>query len=64
MASIGGFEIQRELRRCAMGVLFDAMDPRIDRRVAIKVMRMPAFPSAQEQESTSELFINNSRASR
>ena len=56
MESIGGFEIQRELGRGAMGVVFEAMDARIGRRVAIKVLRMPAFPSAQEQAEAQRRF--------
>src|ERR1043166_2417192 len=38
-ASIGHFRIARELGAGGMGVVFEAHDPDLDRRVAIKVVR-------------------------
>jgi eukaryotic-like serine/threonine-protein kinase len=50
-ASIGGFLIERTLGQGAMGVVYLARDPALDRQVAVKVIspELAGNPSAQEQ---------------
>src|SRR5580692_9832669 len=49
MSRIGTYEIEEELGRGAMGVVFRAYDPTVDRRVALKVI-LPQ-PMASEAEA-------------
>jgi tRNA A-37 threonylcarbamoyl transferase component Bud32 len=44
---LGRYEIERELGRGAMGVVYLGLDPKISRRVAIKTLNFRAFDSAQ-----------------
>ncbi|HEX2649433.1 MAG TPA: serine/threonine-protein kinase, partial [Burkholderiales bacterium] len=44
---IGKYEVRRQLGRGAMGVVFEAFDPTIERRVAIKTLRLEVFESSQ-----------------
>lgn len=42
---IAQYDILGELGRGGMGVVYDAIDPRLDRHVAIKVIELPADPN-------------------
>ena len=44
MHQLGRYEIVAELRPRAMGAVFRARDPKIDRTVAIKTISVPAAP--------------------
>jgi WD40 repeat protein/serine/threonine protein kinase len=56
--AIGRFEIERELGRGAHGVVFLARDPRLGRRVALKVPR----PEALANEELRRRFVREARA--
>ncbi len=45
--NIGKYEIRRQVGRGAMGVVYEAWDPAIARRVAIKALRLEVFESSQ-----------------
>ncbi|MBI3449454.1 MAG: serine/threonine protein kinase [Acidobacteria bacterium] len=59
---IGRFEIVRELGRGAMGLVYLAHDPKIDRKVAIKtIQRNPALGDTEADESK-QRFLREAQA--
>ena len=52
---LGGYVITRELGRGGMGIVFEARQPGLDRRVAIKVLLSPAGPGAETARERFEL---------
>ena len=51
MSKIGRYEVEHEIGRGAMGRVYAARDPRLRRRVAVKVHALPqGLSEAQEQE--------------
>jgi serine/threonine protein kinase len=60
--SLGRFEIIREIGKGAMGQVFLANDPKIDRKVAIKTIVMPPGTSAEEARETSQRFLREAQA--
>jgi serine/threonine protein kinase len=58
---IGRYEIDAELGRGAMGVVYRGRDPRIDRTVAIKIISLSGLEPAAEQEYR-ERFVAEARA--
>ena len=47
LEKIGKYEIRKEIGRGAMGVVYEGFDPVIERRVAVKTLRMEVFDPSQ-----------------
>ena len=54
----GRYEIEKELGKGAMGVVYQAHDPQIERRVALKVLR----PERVTSEDFAQRFLKEARA--
>ena len=59
--TLGRYEIQRELGRCAMGVVYLGQDPKIARTVAIKTLSHQAF-EGQELQALKGRFFREAEA--
>ena len=59
---LGRFEIIREIGKGAMGQVFLANDPKIERKVAIKTIVLPPGTSAAEAQETSQRFVREAQA--
>jgi tetratricopeptide (TPR) repeat protein len=54
-ATLGRYRILEQVGQGAMGVVHAAYDPRLDRRVALKVLHMPDEPGASSSEGPQRL---------
>ncbi|SAL53297.1 serine/threonine protein kinase [Caballeronia sordidicola] len=64
-SELGRYRIERVLGRGAMGVVYLAFDPQIERHVALKTIRHELLPSGSEGGSLHDLtarFLNEARA--
>ena len=61
MHQLGRYEIVAELGRGAMGAVFRARDPKIDRTVAIKTIAVPAG-AAKDFEHYRQRFFREAQA--
>jgi serine/threonine protein kinase len=59
---LGRFDIIREIGKGAMGQVFLAHDPKIDRQVAIKTIVLPQGVSDAEAQETSQRFLREAQA--
>ena len=62
LTKLGRFEILREIGKGAMGQVFLANDPKIQRQVAIKTIVLPPGTSAEEVHETSQRFLREAQA--
>lgn len=61
---LGRYEIQRELGRGAMGVVYLGLDPKISRKVAIKTLSYREFDTAQVNQLKERFFREAEAAGR
>ena len=55
LTRLGKYEIKRELGRGAMGIVYEALDPLIQRTVAIKTILKSSVDKSEEQEAFNRL---------
>ncbi|HEV8334814.1 MAG TPA: serine/threonine-protein kinase [Candidatus Polarisedimenticolia bacterium] len=60
--TLGRFEIIREIGKGAMGVVYLAHDPKIDRRIAIKTIAIPPGVSDEEAREARHRFVREAQA--
>jgi serine/threonine-protein kinase len=62
MQSIGRYQILSELGRGAMGVVYRALDPAINRPVAIKTIKLAEFSDQVEREHLRERLVREAQS--
>jgi serine/threonine-protein kinase len=59
---LGRYEIRRELGRGTMGVVYEAQDPMLHRRIALKAIRLALSVPADVRERFEKRFLSEARA--
>ncbi len=62
MNQVGRYQLQEELGRGAIGVVYKALDPAIGRTVAIKAIRLADFKDPEERERLRERLLREAQA--
>ena len=62
MTRIGRYEVETEIGRGAMGVVYLAHDPRLRRRVAVKTYALPQGLSGGQETEFRERFLREAQA--
>ena len=62
MSKIGRYEVETEIGRGAMGVVYLAHDPRLRRRVAVKTYALPQGLSEEQEAEFRERFLREAQA--
>src|SRR5262245_20367432 len=62
MVCIGRYEIEREIGRGSVGIVYLAHDPHVRRRVALKTFLLPPGLTAEQEREYSERFLREAQA--
>jgi predicted Ser/Thr protein kinase len=62
VSTIGRYEIEQEIGRGAMGVVYLARDPRLRRSVAVKTIALPDGLTAEQKAEFRERFLREAQA--
>jgi serine/threonine-protein kinase len=62
VSKIGRYDIVREMGRGAMGIVYEAVDPVIQRKVALKTIRFDRFSSGEELDELRTRFQHEAQA--
>ncbi|MEE8483610.1 MAG: serine/threonine-protein kinase [Nitrospinota bacterium] len=61
LKNVGRYRIEKKIGQGAMGVVYLALDDMIDRRVAIKSLRMDRLKTEDERKNARELFFHEAK---